>query len=140
MLEETVKLLELKLPNVELKSPSVQNEISTDNKCKWQTKNVSDLWGHMHGSNTSADGEEEKIKFHYCADICHSKNELMTHRKITHEDKVPLCANFSEAKCGFQDSCWFSHDASKCKDLPKFECNLCNKSFTIKTTFMSHRK
>ena len=64
----------------------------------------------------------------------------MTHRKITHEEKVPLCANFSEAKCGFQDSCWFSHDASKCKDAPKFECNLCDKSFTIKTIFMSHRK
>ena len=28
----------------------------------------------------------------------------MTHRKITHEDKVPLCANFNEAEFGFQNS------------------------------------
>ena len=55
MLEETVKLLELKLPNVEQKSASVQTEIITDDNCKLATENASNFEGHMHAPHTSTD-------------------------------------------------------------------------------------
>ena len=84
MLEETVKLLELKLPNIERKSSSVQTEISTDDKFKLQTENVSDFVGHMHGPHTSIDWKQN-FKCHYCAEMFLSKSEVMTHRKNTHE-------------------------------------------------------
>ena len=55
MLEETVKLLELKLPNVEQKSASVQTEIIIDDNCKLATEDASNFVGHMPGPHTSTD-------------------------------------------------------------------------------------
>ena len=64
----------------------------------------------------------------------------MIHRKLTHSEKVQFCAHFSEGKCDFKDSCWFSHDISKRKDLPEYKCNVCEKVFRIQSAFMKHRR
>ena len=39
------------------------------------------------------------------------KNELMMHKKITHEKKVQKCRKFQQGNCVFdKNRCWFSHD------------------------------
>ena len=101
--------------------------------------NVQNLVNHMHEMHP-LEIYELNIECHYCEEKFKTKKELMIHRKLTHSEKVQFCAHFSEGKCDFKDSCWFSHDISKRKDLPEYKCNVCEKVFRIQSAFMKHRR
>ena len=113
MLEETVQLLELKLPNVEQTSSSVQTEISTKQSstamqtenvewkdCEFPTKHENNLSEPIQGYNL-IQNVQHSIKCYYCEERFETKRELMEHRKKDHEEKAQFCNYFSEGKCDF---------------------------------------
>ena len=150
MLEETVKLLESKLPNVEQKSSSVQTETSRNQNstamqteslelkdCEFPTKHVNNLAEPIQGSNL-IQNVQHSIKCYYCEQRFETKRELMEHRNKDHEEKAQFCSYFSEGKCDFDESCWYSHDQPTV--IPEIKCNICGQIFQGKSSFMKHRK
>ena len=103
MLEETVKLLELKINNVEKKSTSVQTEVSRCEKlsrksCEKQTEaennircekcdhppqDIWDIGAHVEELYSSG-SDHEMISCHYCEATLKTKEDLIIHRKNVH--------------------------------------------------------
>ena len=147
MLEETVKLLELKVHNAERNSTAVQTETIISEKlsvkacetqtedvdamrcqeCEYSTQDICDLGAHVIEVHSSGN-DNEMITCHYCEAKLKTKGDLLIHRKKIHREKVSICRH--------KDECWFIHDTP----VVKFKCAVCNKEFPIKTDFMKHRK
>jgi glycerol-3-phosphate dehydrogenase len=68
----------------------------------------------------------------------------MRYRKEIQTEKVKQCIFLIMEKCDFgNELCWFNHDkASKnsFKETTDLNCKVCNKSFKIRSEFMTHRK
>ena len=136
MLEETVKLLELKSSKVEQKTVTVQTEIIRCEECEFPAENIHDLVYHMHEFHPLE--SEIDIKCHYCGENFETKGDFMTHRKDAHIEKVNLCRFFAEGKCDFGDGCWYNH----CKtgsinyDKIEYKCRVCDKIFVNRHDLM----
>jgi hypothetical protein len=57
--------------------------------CEWKSENMHDFVKHMHDTHTLVHTKLD-FKCHYCAEMFQTKSELMAHRKLAHEEKVPI--------------------------------------------------
>ena len=57
----------------------------------------------------------------------------MIHKKVDHLEQVQLCIKFSDGKCTFGDTCWFSHNPNTNKSWPDFNCNICDETFKLRS-------
>ena len=87
------------------------------------------------------DNSEYTESCHYCGNCFKTRGDLMTHNKKTHSEKIQLCRNNLEGKCDFVESdCWFSHDVKAQKSSQLYTCNICKKTFKLRSDSMYHRK
>ena len=139
MLEETVKLLEIKSSKLEHKSVAVQTEIIRCEECEFPAENIHDLVYHMHEFHPLE--SESDFICHYCGENFETKRDLMSHRKDTHIEKVKFCSYFAEGKCIFGDDCWYNHSKTGSNyDKTEYRCRVCDKSFVNRHDFMHHRR
>ena len=124
---------------MEQKSVTVQTEIIRCEECEFPAEDVNDLVYHMYEFHPLEE-YDKGMECHYCSDKFKSKSELMIHRKNDHIEKVQFCIYFSNGKCAFGDTCWFSHDPSPRKSFHEYKCSVCEETFKIKSVFMNHRK
>ena len=73
---------------------------------------ASECWW-KHGSNTQKVSTHIQEKNKECTiseEMFVTKSEVMMHKKMQHEDSVPLCYKFKEGKCDFPPNrCWYFH-------------------------------
>ena len=82
LLDETVKLLETRSPNVEKKSTEMQTDIVECEDGGFPTEKEMNLANHMHSST------EYNIKCYYCEDKFITKTDLLNHRKQVHPERL----------------------------------------------------
>ena len=146
LLEETVKILEIKSSRVEIKDKDVVEksaETQTEDvdmmrcdECDYPAQDICDLGAHIYEIH-GPESFEEVITCHHCKEKFKTKDSLMVHRKKVHTERVSVCSNFRDGTCYFKtDKCWFIHT----KPSVMFKCTCCGKEFPIKSDLMKHRK
>ena len=137
LLEETVKLLEMTASYVENFFTAMQTKFCGCKDCEFPAKHGNNLTEPIKGSNL-VQNVQHSIKCYYCEQRFETKRELMEPRKKDHEEKAQFCSYFSEGKCDFDESCWYSHDQPTL--IPEIKYNICGQIFQGKSSFMKHRK
>ena len=85
--------------------------------------------------------EQRSIGCNLCDDKFETRDNLMKHKKINHNEKVAACWNFSSGYCEFgEETCWFNHSKDITSKPAEFKCNLCGKDFLARPSFLEHRK
>ena len=143
LLEETIKLLR----DQNLKKASNAVGVQTEDterlwciECEYPAEDLYDLGEHMYEVHAE-DNSEYTESCHYCGNCFKTRGDLMTHNKKTHSEKIQLCRNNLEGKCDFVESdCWFSHDVKAQKSSQLYTCNICKKTFKLRSDSMYHRK
>ena len=146
LLEETVKILEVKSSKVEIENKNANkkaSETQTEDvdmmrcgECDYPAQDICDLGAHIHEVHGS-EGFEEAITCNYCQEKFKTKDSLMVHRKKVHIERVSFCSNFQNGTCYFEsDDCWCAHT----KPSVMLRCTFCEKEFPIKSELMRHRK
>ena len=83
------------------------------------------------------------IQCYDCSETFQTRRDLMTHRKVTHKEKVNLCKKFiARLYCIFgSEACWYVHKEREVKIIgTEFECNQCRKVFRALPDLMRHNK
>ena len=84
--------------------------------------------------------DDYAIACHYCGNHFKNKDDLMIHRKKSHEERVTRCRFFMEGKCTFGDECWYSHKTNARKTVTEYTCKICEQVFKFKAEFMKHKR
>ena len=72
-----------------------------------------------HSRQTKHKTSSLEEKCFSCHEIFNNFEEMMSHRRNKHGDKINLCRYLSEGSCKFGERCWYSHDETKSNDSSK---------------------
>ena len=64
---------------------------------------------YSHNVNRNIKGATINLKCKYCGETFGHKNDLMSHRKRNHEEKIALCREYESGNCHYGILCWFKH-------------------------------
>ena len=68
-------------------------------------------WRHItQTQNVSKIPQAKSEACHVCEELFTSKGDMMIHKKIDHEEMVPVCSKFRDNKCDkAHEKCWYRH-------------------------------
>ena len=131
------------------KVPKNLNEWTCDD-CAFQANCASELMKHLKvtAHQPSKNVKDKRVLFedykqcYTCKMDFDGFYNLMNHRKSVHPSNK-RCRNFLADGCSFKEECWYLHGeiSSKPEDtFDNFKCDLCEKAYKGRTTFMRHKK
>ena len=146
--EETFKDHKNLEEHIQMKHSQEENlEWNCDN-CAFQAHSPSELMKHLkltlhQPSKTVHDKRkvfEDYKQCYTCKMDFDGFVNLMNHRKAVHPSNKK-CRYYPEGTCTWNDKCWYVHKNEDDTDMVNnFKCDLCEKVFTGRNSFMNHRK
>ena len=64
---------------------------------------------YSHMVNSNINNPNVNLKCKYCGEQFTHKHELMSHRRLHHEEKIAACKEYETGKCKYGNICWFKH-------------------------------
>ena len=79
--------------------------------CDFQGNSSKNLYKHLKENLHQGDPVSERC--FTCNEMCKNFDDLMSHRKYKHADKINSCRYFSQNQCKYESNCWYSHEPKK---------------------------
>ena len=107
-------------------------------KCEYEAADGYELDGHIWSEHDEEATESFACQF--CGKNFPSLKDLMSHKKIDHNERVSVCLNFSNGTCTFEDEkCWFIHGETVAEQK-LHDCSICGKTFERFNLYKNHLK
>ena len=77
-------------------------------------------WRHMTKSSRLTNlNQVSKETCNICEESFSRKSEVMIHKKVNHEESVPICHDFRDGNCEYpQERCWYRHYIGEKRNNP----------------------